>query len=116
MEPIPMEWVEKLFSCMEMFYGERWTDSFDKAYSEDIAKAIWKSGLCGLTYEQIKFQLQRLKVQSKDPFARPPLVTEFYRYAKTGLDQPEVILINEKKGDPEIAKDHLGRIKKTLHG
>lgn len=81
-EPIPMEWVDNLFVCMEQFYGERWLRYYDHPYKKDAYKTMWKNGLHGLTYDQIKRQLKRYKKVAENKKELPPIVTEFYRYAK----------------------------------
>lgn len=115
MEAIPQEWVDKLFVCMEEFYGDRWKQSFNKPHMESTYKMMWKNGLCGLNYDQIKYQLQRCKRHSKDSFARPPLVTEFFKYAKAA-GEPYINYhpkANER-GNIEYAKKHLDIIRQKL--
>jgi hypothetical protein len=118
MEPIPMEWVDKLFNCMTSFYGERWTRNFSKINSEDIQKVIWKNGLIGLTYEDIKNTLILCKRSALDQHVNPPHVMEFFQYAK-GYTRP-YINDNSKKEqevnmcDPEIQKQSMNEIRKRL--
>lgn len=80
---IPQEWIDKLFNCMESFYGEKWTIGLNEPYKIARYKTIWRSGLRGLTYDEIKQELVRQKhIASEIPMALPPHVLEFYRYAK----------------------------------
>jgi hypothetical protein len=81
MEPIPDEWVYKLFECMQGFYGERWTRQFKNSYHRDIIWLMWKNGLVGLNYDQIKNALISYKEEAKAPFGRPPSVVRFYHRA-----------------------------------
>lgn len=86
MEPIPDEWIDRLFGCMHEFYGDRWTKLYKNAYQISLYKTIWKNGLHGLSYDQIKGALRyyrRLSHYNKQFL--PPLVTEFYHYASDVL-------------------------------
>lgn len=87
MEAIPQEWVDKIFGCMKLFYGERWDRLFDKPHRETLFKTIWQNGLAGLTYDQVKFALKLCRKDALHPRAFPPHVMEFFRYAK-GEDRP----------------------------
>jgi hypothetical protein len=82
MEAIPPEWIDKLFNCMELFYGNRWTSKFKVPHSLEFDKAIWRSGLTGLTYDQIKNALVIYKRSAKVTHSFPPHVMEFFRMAK----------------------------------
>jgi hypothetical protein len=82
MDAIPNEWIDKLFVCMHQFYGDRWDKQFDKKNLDKFYKTMWKNGLHGLNYDQIKEQLKKCKKHSEHPTTIPPIVTEFYRWAK----------------------------------
>ena len=113
---IPMEWVEKLFNCMSQFYGDRWDKYFVKPDVKEMAKIVWKNGLSGLTYDQIKFALLLCKRAALNKSEKAPHVIEFFHYAK-GVNQPFINYhpkVNEKKCDPEIARKNLYEIKKKL--
>lgn len=112
MEAIPQDWIDKLFNCMSEFYGERWNASFNKPHMENFYKTMWKNGLTGLNYEQIKYQLQRCKRHSQDPFVQPPLVTEFFKFAKEA-GEPYINYHPKagKRGDPNVAREHLDKIR-----
>lgn len=114
MEAIPEEWIDKLFICMEEFYGERWAKWLESNYALEMYKTIWKNGLCGLNYEQIKKQLQRCKRYAKDPKTLPPHVMEFFREAKVEYEQEIEVKHEIKKANEEIARHHLALIKKKL--
>ncbi len=81
MEPILDEWIDRLFGCMDEFYGERWSKTFKNDSHKDFHKTIWKNGLSGLKYDQIKRTLYYYRGQAKKESSFPPLVTEFYHYA-----------------------------------
>ena len=115
MEPIPTEWVDKLFNCMGEFYGNRWHQKFKKPNEQEMDKTVWKNGLVGLTYDEIKAALVLCKKSARDPREKPPHVMEFFRYAKR-QSQP---FINPKekpieRGDPEIAREHIKEIRKKV--
>ena len=116
MTPIPMEWIDKLFTCMAQFYGERWTKPLEKAHMMDFHKTIWQSGLSGLNYEQIKAQLIRYKRHAQDTNAIPPVVMDFYHCAKEHIDprnnaNPDV----RKVGHSEISRHHMDEIRNKLN-
>lgn len=81
MEPIPDEWIERLFGCMSEFYGHRWNELYKTDYQRSLYKCIWKNGLHGLDYHQIKRALQFFRRHAQRESCLPPLVTEFYHYA-----------------------------------
>lgn len=113
---IPMEWVDKLFICMEQFYGARWTKGLDKAYTIAFYKTTWKSALYGLTYDEIKNTLKYLKRAAQHPAALPPHPLEFWKYAK-GVAVPHIDY-SEPEGtcNPEVAQAALNEIHQKLHG
>lgn len=113
-EKIPGEWVDKLFTCLQMFYGER----FEKLYptkKHDLYKTIWRSALFGLSYEQIKNTLQILKRASQHPAAEPPTHLEFWRYASGKSDvHIDYTDVKKSRSNPEIAREAMAAIKKNL--
>lgn len=115
MDKLPMEYIDKLFDCMELFYQDRWTKQFDSFYPKDMAKVIWQSALCGCTYDEIKRALVLLKQAARNPCELSPHYMEFYRYAKgTAVpriqhQRPQVL-----RGDPAIAKQALDDINSKL--
>jgi hypothetical protein len=114
-EPIPQDWVDKLFNCMSEFYGERWTASFNKPHMESFYKTMWRNGLTGLTYDQIKYQLQRCKRHAMNPTVQPPIVTEFYKFAR-GDREPHIDYHPKagQRGDPNVARAHLDSIRARM--
>lgn len=116
MEKIPTEWVDKIFNCMTIFYGERWTEPLKKPQVESFNKLMWRNGLIGLTYDEIKNALKLCKRSALDKSVKPPHVMEFFRYAKkTG--EPYIDYhpkANDIRADPQLAKDYLRDIKSRL--
>lgn len=116
MEAVPIEWIDKLFSCMSEFYGERWERLFNKPHLESMYKTIWKNGLYGLNYEQIKHALVLCKKVSVNPSSLPPHVTEFYQWARR-VELPPMTYINKKddyKCDPAIQSQAMSEIRQKL--
>ena len=113
MDEIPKEWIDKIFNCMNLWFGERWEKQIGKI-PEDLIKNVWQSGLQGLTYEQIKRALVLLKRQSENSWAIPPHIMEFFRFAKGSasphIDYDQAI----RYGDPEVASKALAEIKGKL--
>ena len=114
--PIPMDWIDKLFQCMEQFYGYRWTKQFEKPLSEDFNKKMWKSGLEGLNYNEIKATLQVLRRHALDPNNKPPHQMEFFKWAK-GHSQPNIEYYEAKpKSSADVAEKALQEIREKFHG
>lgn len=82
MDAIPIEWVNKLFNCLELFYGERFKKQFCKSIPLDLYKTIWQSGLVGCSHEEIKSALVILKRMAESKYRECPNHLEFYRIAK----------------------------------
>lgn len=115
MSAIPMEWVDKLFTCMAQFYGERWTKPLAKPTTEDFYKTIWKGGLTGLSYDEIKTQLLRCKKDAEHASARPPTVMDFFHYAKNIVVQfPFPADIAQNLATKETATHYMAEIKQKL--
>jgi len=85
MEPIPDDWIDRLFGCMSEFYGGRWNDLYKTTLLQALHKKIWKNGLHGLSYEQIKDTLRYYRRHAAQKHNLPPLVTEFHHFAKERL-------------------------------
>ncbi len=115
MDAIPEQWIDKLFNCMDLFYGNRWKQQFEKLHTETFYKTLWKNGLTGLSYNEIKSALILYKRAANDSISFPPNVMEFYRVAK-GQSIP---FINykpsiEKPIDLKIQQEHMAKIRKQL--
>ena len=113
---IPMEWIDKLFGCMEEFYGHRWERNFKTAREKDFYKTIWQHGLVGLSYEQIKSALLWCKRASVNPQAIPPHVMEFFRCAlgKSAVNIDYQATKENERGDPVIARKAINEIRSAL--
>ncbi len=81
----PMEWVDKLFDCMSLFYGQKWDKRFETVMTRDMIKTVWQSAITGLSYDEIKRSLVLLRQDAQVLSSVPPSHVEFYCYAKFGL-------------------------------
>jgi hypothetical protein len=105
-----MEWIDKIFICMDEFYQERWRTQFNKQHPEPLAKMLWQSALYGCEYEEIKSALVLCKYAAKHPSAIPPHQLEFFRYVK-GNSKPHIqYQTTKERGDSAIAKGYLDEI------
>lgn len=114
-ESIPEEWVDKLFACMGEWYGERWERPIVNPTTKSFMKTVWKNGLVGLTYDEIKSALMLCKRHAQQPGVYPPHIMEFFHYAK-GIRQP---LIDyhpnaSQKIDREVGRKYMNEIRKKL--
>jgi hypothetical protein len=109
MDKPPMEWIDKLFSCMAEFYGDRWTRNFSEK-SEFINKAMWQSALFGCTHDEIRNVLVYLKRQAKNPASIPPHALEFWKYTKSNLDTVVEYRPAPTGGSTEVARRALDEI------
>jgi len=115
MTPIPMDWIDKLFNCMAQFYGERWTEPLKNPRVEDFYKTVWKGGLTGLTYDEIKIQLLRCKKDAEYLSARPPTVMDFFHYAKNiVVPYPQAFDVEPNLAKKETALHYMSEIKQKL--
>ncbi len=78
MDKPPMEWIDKLFDCLGLFYGERFTSQFQKPKIADLYKTMWQSALYGYTYDEIRDLLVYLKQIAKIRNAKAPNHLEFH--------------------------------------
>lgn len=115
MEAIPEDWITKIFSYMAEWYGDRWTSAFRKAHTEKFMMTLWKNGLMGLTYHEVKYALKLCKRHAEDLGAQPPHVLEFFKYAK-GYAQPNINYHPKasQNADPKVASQYLEEIKQKL--
>lgn len=116
MEKIPMEWIEKLFNCMELFYGDRWTSQFKDEHAIEFAKVEWQSALYSLPYEIIKSTLIYCKSHAKDSYYKPPTRLEFYKWASKKNTPYCIDKIHEKtKSSNDVAIAALKEIREKLN-
>lgn len=115
MESIPTEWVDKIFNCMNLFYGDRWTSFFNEPHLEEMHKAIWKCGLVGLKYEEIKAALVFCKASAFDHRHTIPHVMEFYRIAKGSfIPEHNRASGDDFKCDQEVQRKAMNEIRIKL--
>lgn len=115
MEKPPMEWIDKLFDCLSLFYGERWNRIFMKGVPQEYYKEMWQSAMTGCSYDEIKCALVFLKRESSRSFSIPPHHLEFYRLTKN--PRPRAMVESKevpRGGDPEVAKRNLAEIREKL--
>jgi hypothetical protein len=113
MDGIQTEWIEKIFNCMESFYGDRWMKGQSES-EKTINRTIWSTALHGCSYDEIKSALVLCKRHAQDKSEPPPHQLEFWRYAK-GTAFPNIRYYQQvEKGNPEHAKKYLSEMKKKL--
>jgi hypothetical protein len=83
MYKISKEWIDQLFHCMELFYGNKWKCLFKNENLENCSKDQWQSALYNLSYDEIKKTLVYCKWHAQDIYSKPPNSIEFYQWAKT---------------------------------
>ena len=115
MTPIPDQWIDKLFNCLKLFYGERFHLTPCSPTEELVRRSMWKNGLLGLNHDQIKYGLQLCKRAAEEPSALPPHVNEFYLYA-IGQKVPYVNHYRKtyQAGSAEVQKAAMAEIKQRL--
>lgn len=74
-----IQWVDRVFQRLTEIYGEKFTGKFSKPEYMELEKERWRSGLYGLSGQEVKFVLN-LCLNSK--IKEPPNVIEFYHYGK----------------------------------
>lgn len=115
MEAIPEEWIDNLFNCMKLFYGERWEKQFNKGTPLSIYITMWKSALHGCSYEEIKNTLVLLKNEARNHSSRlPPNQLEFFRLAKNKQIIISTPPTSVTMGNPEIARQAIAEMRKKL--
>lgn len=89
METQSTETIDRLFACLEKFYGERWKKFIGQ--KEVLYKTLWQSALISCTHDEIKAALVYLSSLSKNPYSLPPNHLEFHRYVRnvTAYPQPQ---------------------------
>lgn len=115
MEKPPREWIDKVFTCLSMFYVKRFTGKFDRWCTQDMAKSVWQSALTGLSYEQIRNALVYFRQKAQSPYNDPPDHLEFFHVAKT---RPTVLSRRAEQDDAERrerASGHVQAILAQLH-
>jgi hypothetical protein len=113
MEDIPVEWVAKIFTIFSDWFADKWTDDFKKPHYLDICTNIWKNGMLGLSYEDVRHGLKICKQMAKNG-QLPPTVIEFYHYSK-GIRVPYIPPKKERLvADVDKAKSSLSQMRQTI--
>ena len=87
MSDLPKNWVDKIFDCLSQFYGDRWNNQFHIPDQIDLYKIMWKNGLDGLSYDQLRHGLAVSKKYSSYSYSKPPNVVKFYHFC-VGFKSP----------------------------
>lgn len=114
MEKPDMLWIDKIFNCLKLFYGDRWSKQFNKSQPEDLVKSVWQSALIGCSYDEIRNILLLLQQVAKNPTAKPPHQLEFWCYVK-GYKRPSILYGRTiERGNRDVAKKALDEINEKL--
>lgn len=114
---IPQTWIAALFAKLQVRYGHKWSSFHPTDEMASLAMDEWRSGLAGLTGEQIKQGLETWEGEW------PPSLPEFkqacigsqaglthntaaYKFSKKALPKP--------KADPEIVKAELAKMREVI--
>jgi hypothetical protein len=111
MEEIPMEWVDKIFDIMAGFFMDAWTKGLESPGRLDIMKSIWRTGLYGLSKEDIRLGLSISKKMAANQ-QQPPNVIEFYHYSKGVRFPPPAQKREERFYNRELARKSLDEMKR----
>lgn len=115
MEKPIMEWINKIFNCLSIFYGERWTKLYSKPEYESIAKEVWQSALTGCDYDEIRDVLVYLKRAAQNPSSLPPHQLDFFHYAKKNkFPYIDYAAKTDSLCNPEVSKLYIAKIKDNL--
>lgn len=75
--------INRLFDCLTILFGERFSKIYANSKFEPLVKAIWLSALVDITDDEINAVLRFLKTQHEKYFIRDiPNHFEFHRLAK----------------------------------
>jgi len=77
---LPENWIDKIFDCLALFYGDRWTKQFSSPLQIDLYKTMWFNGLVGLSYDQLRHGLAVCKKYSSFSHFKPPNVVRFFQF------------------------------------
>lgn len=91
MRELPENWIDKLFDLLKQYYGDRWSKQFNSDFQIDLVKTIWKNGLGGLSYDQIRHGLAVSKKYAYSSI-KPPTVVLFYHFC-IGLHGSNVLRV-----------------------
>lgn len=97
MRPIPLHWVESLFSRMAIRYGALWLNHW-QGIDLDAVKLDWATELAGLSNEALKFGVVNL------PLDKPPTLGQFKALCLRSPVGVQRMLTNDVKADPQRVK------------
>lgn len=83
---LPEEWIDRIFKRLAEIYGTKFYERFSNPSYVDIEKFRWRSGLYGVTPEEIKHALDLCR---NGIIHEPPNVIEFFHYCKR-VRQPSI--------------------------
>lgn len=89
--PVPVRWVEELFSRLAGILGSSMSNVYASA-DPDVVKAEWAEGLAGFSPDEIRRGLDATRVRKF-----PPNLPDFLHLCRPALD-PEVAWIEAEKG------------------
>lgn len=94
MHPIPLHWVESLFSRMAIRYGAVWLNHW-QGIDLDAVKLDWSNELAGLSNEALKYGVVNL------PLDKPPTLGQFKAVCLRSPVGVQRMLTDDVKADPE---------------
>lgn len=112
---LPIEWVDRIFKRLAEAYGSRFACKFTNPSYVDMEKTRWRSGLFGVTADEIKHVLN---LCHQGIISEPPTVIEFYHYCK-GVRQPpekKKSLYTRTETEQKTGEKYLQLIMDKLHG
>lgn len=107
---IPVEWVDRIFERLTVLFGRRFGDLY-AGVDEDRLRQAWAVELAGFRDhpERIAKALQACKgVQ------HPPTLSEFVALCRVQHADAPAGLLSAPKGDPEVARANLKRVREML--
>lgn len=109
---LSQEWIDRIFSRLIDIYGHKFTSKFSKPEYMEIEKTRWRSGLYGLTSEDIK---KVLNLCLNNKIKEPPNPIEFYHYAKS-YKLPPPPKPEFARASLEIKNKYMELIREKLNG
>ena len=112
-EPVPLEWVQKLFDRMAIMYGSRVVADFWVGLDLAEVKAAWAVELGKLTPEQLGAGVRTMG----NAFAkRPPSLPELMAHCRAArphvTDAPQ--LTDQTRADPETQRSGMERFREAV--
>lgn len=107
MRPIPLHWVESLFSRMAIRYGAVWLNHW-QGIDLDAVKLDWATELAGLSNEALKYGVVNL------PLDKPPTLGQFKALCLRSPVGVQRMLTDDVKADPERARALAAKAKAAI--